>query len=353
MRRGLIAWSKSELPEAVFALRVAQAQAALATDGLDAFVTYITITRPAAASFLCGFVPYWSEGVMVLLRSGRPSLVVALAKCVVGWIEQTASVDAVVHTPHFAAEAAKRIADVTPRARIGVLELDRVPTGTVGALRDQGATLVDATPLYERLRSVADPPEIALCGRAAEIARFALASVAVDAADAHAVFAAVERGARLAGAEDVFVAIAPDLAQSATFLRAPIAAPALSTTFAIRLTLAYKGYWIRCVRTVARAPGDLADLRDVNERFAAAVARLPATETFASFDEWLIEGTPHSQPLEALAGTFVGRPRAALEGKVISVTAVVTVGERRYAVGGPVVVGNLECPSALLATPLG
>ena len=50
MRRGLISWAKTELPEAVFAMRVAQAQAAMATDGLDAFVTYINITRPAAAS---------------------------------------------------------------------------------------------------------------------------------------------------------------------------------------------------------------------------------------------------------------------------------------------------------------
>jgi hypothetical protein len=352
MRRGLISWAKSELPEAVFAMRVAQAQAALATDDLDALVIYVNIVRPAAASWLTGFVPYWSEGVMVLPRSGRPSLIVALSKRVQGWIEDTASVELVVSTPKFGVEAAKRIAELAPNARIGVLELDDLPTGTAAALTQHGGTLVDATALFERLRDAADPAEISLSARAAEIARDALAAIDPVATDGHAAISAVEHAARLAGAEDVFIGVIPDLATGDVFLRAPLTAP-LGETFAIRLTLAYKGHWIRLVRTIARTPEATAGLHTANDRFAAAVAQLPSTAELATLDGWLIEGTTRSQPLETLAGARAGDATIALDGKVVSISAFVTVDGRRYATGGPAVVGSAWRPSALLVPPTG
>jgi hypothetical protein len=351
MRRGLISWAKTELPEAVFAMRVAQAQAAMATDGLDAFVTYINITRPAAASWFTGFVPYWSEGVMVLPRSGKPTLLVALSKRVQGWIEVTASVESVVSTPNFGLEAGKRIAAATPNARIGVLELDTLPAGTADALQSGGATLIDATALYRRLRDAADPAEIALTTRAAEIARDALAALAADVRDAHAAIATVERSARLAGAEDVFVALAPNLDRAVTFRRAPFADAALGATFALRLTLAYKGHWMRLERTFARTSDGTAGVAAAEARFADAVARLPDTAALAALDAWLVEGTTRSQPLEALAGSGVASTGIALDGKVVSVTAILTVDGRRYATGGPAVVGNAWRSSALLVAP--
>ena len=85
MRRGLISWSKSELPDAVLTMRVAQTQAAMAADNLDALLVYTNIARSAAASWLTGFVPYWSEGVLVLPQAGRPVLFVALSRRVQGW----------------------------------------------------------------------------------------------------------------------------------------------------------------------------------------------------------------------------------------------------------------------------
>jgi hypothetical protein len=351
MRRGLISWAKTELPEAVFAMRVAQAQAAMATDGLDAFVTYINITRPAAASWFTGFVPYWSEGLMVLPRSGKPYLIVALSKRVQGWIEITASVETVVSTPNFGLEAGKRIAAEKPAARVGVLELDTMPSGTMDALASGGATLVDATALYRRLRDAADPAEIALTTRAAEIARDALATLDANVGDAHAAIATVERAARLAGAEDVFVALAPVLDRATAFRRAPFADTRLGDAFAIRLTLAYKGHWMRLVRTYARAPERVAGIALADARFADAIARLPDTAALAAFEAWLVEGTTRSQPLEALAGSSVAGSGIALDGKVVSVTAIVTIDGRHYATGGPAVVGSAWRPSALLVAP--
>ena len=353
MRRGLIAWSKTEVPEAVFARRVARAQAALAADGLDAFVTYVNITRPAAASWFTGFVPYWSEGVMILPQAAQPSLVVALSKRVQGWIEATASVATVISTPHFGREAAQRIAAFAPHARVGVLEIDALPTRTVAALREHGATLIDATALYERLREGADPTEITLSARAAGLARDALAGIDPTATGVHATIANVERAARMAGAEDVFVAVVPDFARTTVFGREPFANDVLGETFAVRLTLAYKGHWVRVVRTVARTPEHTARLARANDCFAAAVAALPTTAQLAAAGTWLIEGTPRSQPLEALAGTGAARDGVWRDGTVVSATAILDVDGHRYAAGGAAIIGSSSRSSALLAAPLG
>jgi len=50
MRRGLIAWSKDELPETVLDARVAALQTAMVAQGLDALVAYTTPARAAACA---------------------------------------------------------------------------------------------------------------------------------------------------------------------------------------------------------------------------------------------------------------------------------------------------------------
>src|SRR5271156_1837303 len=66
MRRGLIARSPVELPDAVFDARLGRVRAAMQAAQLDALVVYPSEARPAGASWLVGFVPYWSEAVLVL-----------------------------------------------------------------------------------------------------------------------------------------------------------------------------------------------------------------------------------------------------------------------------------------------
>ena len=66
MRRGLISRSPIELPDAVFDTRLVGVRAAMQTAELDALVIYTNNTRPAGASWLTGFVPYWSEAVLVV-----------------------------------------------------------------------------------------------------------------------------------------------------------------------------------------------------------------------------------------------------------------------------------------------
>ena len=97
MRRGLISRSQAELPDAVLDARIARVRAAMADARLDALLIYTNNTRPAGVSWLTGFVPYWSEALLVLPREREPVLVVALTYRVKSWIERTSRVADVIH----------------------------------------------------------------------------------------------------------------------------------------------------------------------------------------------------------------------------------------------------------------
>src|SRR5215813_13963864 len=115
MRRGLISRSLAELPDAALDARLARMRTPMVEAGLDALLIYTNNTRPAGVSWLTGFVPYWSEALLVVPRERDPVLVVALTYRVKGWIERTSRVANVIHTPRIGLEAAKLIA-ATPAA---------------------------------------------------------------------------------------------------------------------------------------------------------------------------------------------------------------------------------------------
>ncbi|HUB96328.1 MAG TPA: aminopeptidase P family N-terminal domain-containing protein [Stellaceae bacterium] len=350
MRRGLIAWSKTELPEAALAGRVARTQAAMADAGLAALILYSNNTRPAAASWLCGFVPYWSEGIMVLPRVGEPYLVVALTKRVQTWIAATSRVAKVVSTGRFGLEAGKEIL-AAGGGTVGIADLDGFPSGIAAELRGTGLGLVDATPLFADLRSKADPAELALAARAAAIARVALAQASARHDESGMMIAAVEGEARARGAEECYVAAATDLAHDTRLKRHEGSSP-LGRSYAVRATVAYKGSWVRATRTVFRATGGSAHIRQGAERFAAAVATLPHSSGFAGVRSWLVEGCRVAQPLEALAGSAVAEPRVLPPGGLVSVQACLDVDGEPIVLGAPALLGARGEPAALLLSPL-
>src|SRR5215467_8493491 len=122
MRRGLIARSEAELPDATLEARLDRVRAAMRDARLDALLVYTNNTRPAGVSWLTGFVPYWSEALLVVPREGAPFLVVALSYRVKSWIERTSRVAEVVHTPRIGLEAARMIAAAAPAAAVGIAD---------------------------------------------------------------------------------------------------------------------------------------------------------------------------------------------------------------------------------------
>jgi Creatinase/Prolidase N-terminal domain len=347
MRRGLIARSVVELPDAVFDARLDRVRAAMRTAELDALVIYTNNTRPAAVSWLTGFVPYWSEAVLVVPREGGPYLVAALSFRVKSWIERVSRVADVLHTPRIGLKAAQQIAAARPNAAVGVIDFDGLPIGIADDLREggPGLTLRDASVLFAALRAVADPADIALATKAAAIGRHALAAVAGE--NLNAMIAAVESEARRLGAEEIYLAAAADLGRDARFKRIEGEA-ALGKSFALRVTVAYKGTWVRLVRSI----GEAAIIQEAAARFAQAVALLPGDRGFAGFRSWLVEGCRMAQPLDPLIGSRLGDGHPPLPGALVSVQAALEVDGRTVLLGAPALIGQSGAASGLIADPL-
>jgi hypothetical protein len=341
MRRGLIAHSKIELPDAVFDARLERLRAVMA--GLDALLVYTNNTRPAGVSWLVGFIPYWSEAMLVLPRTGPPVLVVALTFRVKPWIERTSRVAEVIFTPRIGIETARLIAAKQVDAAVGVVDFDSLAAGIADDLREAGPRLAfsDASEPFAALRARADPAEIMLTARAASIATSALSCIDPREPGIGAIVAAVEGEARRLGAEEIYVAAAPDLARDRRLMRIDGAAagePALGARFAVRASVAYKGSWVRRVVTIDR---DLTAARTeaAAVAFAEAVARLPNARALSQFTSFVVEGCRLSQPLEALMGSRVAEPRPPAAGAIVSVQACIETDGQPILLGAPVLLG--------------
>jgi Creatinase/Prolidase N-terminal domain len=347
MRRGLIARSLVELPDAVFDARLDRLRAAMQAAELDALVIYTNNTRPAAVSWLTGFVPYWSEAVLVVPRERGPYLIAALSFRVKPWIERVSRLADVLHTPRIGLKAAQQIAAMQADAAVGVVDFDGLSAGIAEDLREGGPklTLHDASALFTALRGIADPAEIALASRAADIGRHALS--AAQGETLNDMIAGAESKGRELGIEEIYIAAAPDLERDTRFRRIEGEA-ALGKSFALRATVAYKGTWIRLVRSMC----DTAIAQEAATRFAQAVTSLPSDRGFAGFRSWLVEGCRMAQPLDPLIGSRLGEGRPPLPGALVSVQAALAVGGQTVLLGAPVLIGQSGAASGLIADPL-
>ncbi len=347
MRRGLISRSPIELPDAVLDARLERVRAAMREARLDALIVYTNNTRPAGVSWLAGFVPYWSEALLVVPRDGPIYLVAALTFRVKTWIERVSRVGDVLHHPRIGLKAAQQIAAAQKNAAVGIADFDGLPAGVAADLREGGPdlTLSDATALFAKLRGKADPAEIALATKAATIAHRALQ--APQCGPLNVMLAAAEREARLLGAEEIYLAAAPDLARGARFMRIEGEAAA-GKTFALRATVAYKGVWVRLVRAFCEP--EIAG--KAAARFAQAVAQLPSDRGFAGFDSFVVEGCRVAQPLEPLLGSRLDAANPPSPGALVSAQATIAVDGQAVPVGAPVLIGAPSEAASLLIDPL-
>ena len=234
MRRGLIAWSKEQVPSSALEARVRRVQQALGAQGLDALLAYTNFTRPAAVSWLTHFIPYWSEALVAVLPDDPPLLLPALSKRMVPWIRDVSHVGEILPAPDLGRTAA---AFVGTRAleRVGVVDLEHLPWSVAEPIRMGIDTeLVDASELFAALRQPADRYENALAARATQIAESALAAIPSGSRHAPEILSAVESAARREGAEEIIPRISHQQMGDRT---------------AVELSVAYKGAWIRVCRT--------------------------------------------------------------------------------------------------------
>lgn len=206
----------------------------------------------------------------------------------------------------------KRLAEAGNIHRLAILEHDAFPAGLHDELSAAlpGVEIVDGTAVFALARQHVDDVERRLLTRADAIADSALQRLQVHTAmDVGRVVGAVEEVARAQGAEEVYVAIAPDLDADRRFLRLSGARP-LGRRFAIRATVAYKGAWVRRIKTyasddsdrsaIARADSWFKDFvakidrnQAVDEQISASLANLPGTRLTG----WMAEGPLGTRPL--------------------------------------------------------
>lgn len=317
MRRGLLNWSKEELPESVFDDRVKRLRGAMEEADLGAVLVYTNFPRPAAVSYLTHFVPYWNQCLAVVLSEGPPVLIVSLSKRVAGWIMETAHVSEVICTPNIGDELTSLLAGAGLAShKIGVVEMDKTPRPIVQAVLDAeaGYDVSDASQLFAGVRNPADAAEVTLSAKAAKMAADALTGAIKGGDDPD--LAAIERDVRLAGAEDVFMDIAPDLTRDANYIRADKPME-LGARYAIRLSVVYNGSWVRYGRSFDRAGDGEADAA-INDYLAAAIPALndggdlqPLAAHAGSLSplQWngvVVEGCVGASPLQLLPSPPAG-----------------------------------------------
>jgi hypothetical protein len=153
-----------------------------------------------------------------------------------------------------------------------------------------------------------------LLGKAEFIAQGALDRLRFDTtANVGGAVGAVEEYARLRGAEEVYVAIAPDLDSDRRFVRLSGSRP-LGRRFAMRATVAYKGAWVRQTKTYAQDGEDRLVIARAEARFKALAARIDAKHSLrdqiaagiadlggAQLVGWMAEAAVGTRPLAVVA----------------------------------------------------
>jgi hypothetical protein len=321
MRRGLICWDENELPLHVLQQRTNRLRQAMNSADCDAIILYTNFIRCAAVSWLTGFSPYWADGILVVTREGDPLFATTLSKRMGSWIQGVMPNGTVVTNPNPGQLAGKRLAENGAR-RIAVLELPDFPAGIytdlVAGLPQ--CEFSDGSELFAQARSPADEAERRLLHRADEIAQNAIRAI-----DPKSVFtagglvAAAEKSARMAGAEEVYLAVAADLDHSQSFLRLS-GDIRLGRRFGLRATVAYKGSWTRRIRTMSCDPNDLAVINHADAWFAELNGTVSAntlperikegTSAFSGMDleGWFVEAPAGTRPLRVYRSHSAGQP---------------------------------------------
>src|SRR5258708_40366188 len=110
MRRGLMAWDENELPRGVLTARIEGLRAMMTRGRLDGFILYTNLVQPGAVTYLTGFTPYWSDGLLLVPKAGAPIFATALSKRVANWISSTNPLSEIVNTPKPGAAMGARLA---------------------------------------------------------------------------------------------------------------------------------------------------------------------------------------------------------------------------------------------------
>src|SRR5262249_26042095 len=151
--------------------------------------------------------------------------------------------------------------------------------------------------------------EVKLAQHAAQIAARALDSIPAAPGRVSEVLAAIERSARLDGAEEVLPRFVPDLAAGTALLRIEGEAP-LGERHAVELSVAYKGTWARAARCfAAKEPQSWSTARRWLADWATHITSVSPPPPPGTIAFWSLEACVGSEPWSVVASaTGPGKP---------------------------------------------
>jgi hypothetical protein len=244
VKRGLIAWDKSEIPPEIFHRRVEGMRRVLAERDLPAAVVYSDLWRSSHARFFSNFMPYFNRALLIVPRDVPATLLCGLSPRVYGWIRSVTTIEDVRPAGNFA-KPLFELASERKWSRLGVVDLDQLPYDIYKALQS-GAVALAAIESSAVVSLGADASERALRQKTAALADEILKEEmpnAVGIVD-HEFVGNLERRFRRAGAEDLIVLVT----NGETVPAPPTGAP-LQPDFSVSLAVEYRGHWIRMSRT--------------------------------------------------------------------------------------------------------
>jgi hypothetical protein len=350
MRRGLMGRNEAELPVAALEARLTRLRSEMDAAGIDAFVVYTNNVRPSAVTWLTGFTPYWSDALLLVQQTGAPAFATALSKRVSEWIRTTDPVSEIVNTPRPGTLIGERLNGDPLIRRVGVLEYDTLPSGLADDLAAAAPAVewLDATALFAGLRREIDSAERGLLARADAIAVAALLEAESGKAnDAGTLAGLVEQHARLAGAEEAYIAVAPDLDADRRLNRTSQPTP-LADRFAVRASIAYKGCWVRRTRTFAKngsaAKADawfagVVQSIEPDKPLAAQLAEKLKALPGATLDSWMAESCVGSYPLSVVGSSRTSASSTPLNGQFLVLTIESTIDGAQCTSSAPIFVG--------------
>jgi hypothetical protein len=350
MRRGLMERNPQELPLGALEARIERLRAGMKGAGLDAFVIYTNLVRPGAVAHLTGFTPYWNEGLLLVPMSGRLVFATALSNRVADWIRSTNPVSEVISTPRPGTLLGERLAGDAAVQRAGVLELDAMPSELAADLAAAAPAIqwLDGGAEFAAIRRGVDAAEQKLLARADALATAALDQVNAGIPDAGALAGLVEKHARLGGAEEIYVAIAPDLGADQRLNRISKPTP-LADRFAIRASVAYKGSWVRRAQTFARDDGvaranawfdDLIRGIQPGKPLAGQLTARIKMLSGATLQSWMAESCVGSYPLTVVASSRSAESAVSIGGSFLVLTVELLLDSGFWTGSAPLIVGK-------------
>jgi hypothetical protein len=233
MKRGLIAWDKSELPPQAFESRLAAARRRLAERDLPALVVYSDLWRSNYARFYSNFMPYFNRAFLIVPRADKPLLLCGLSPRVYPWIESVTIIEDILPSPNLAQKLAE-VCEQRGWAKVGMVDPGGLPYDLCSALR--GKVGVEDVPHQ------GDEWERAMHRRAREMAWAGLNEElpgAVGRTDFEFV-GRLERRYRRSGAEDLVI-----LLSNGNTSPAPAKGQVLREGFWVSVALEYRGHWAK------------------------------------------------------------------------------------------------------------